>query len=236
MSASFPERLVLELQSFAERIGMEALDKRIEQVLESRKSVILGKVGKQIGAPKDFGKLVHKADCLKLILTSIGREDGERPADSSLYLERLDKAGFRFPREVYVHFPRSTGRFLIVDDSFKAEAEYHRAAAAYQARLALGSAFEGLKVLRIDPEQAPELSMKDITRAYRKRSLEVHPDKVAARAGADETPAQREQAVRQATEQFEKIKEAYDSIRELAESKGVAEDEKLSFFQLPAMS
>ena len=214
---------------------LESLDKRIEQILESRKNVILGKAGKQLGVTKDFGKLVEKADCLKLILASIGRE-GERRADSSLYLARLDKAGFRFPVELYLRFPRSSGRSLIVDASFKAEAEYHKAAAVYQAKLALGPAYDGLKALRIDPDKAPELSMKDITRAYRKLSLEVHPDKVAARASATETPAQREEAVRQATEQFNEIKTAYDDIRELAESKGVAEDEKLSFFKLPAMN
>ena len=213
---------------------VESLDKRIEQVLESRKDVILGKAGKQLGVPAGFGKLVHKADCLKLIVTDIVNEEDKPAAGSSPYLERLDRAGFRFPTDVYIPFPRRAGRSIIQDEAGRAQAEYVKAAAGYQARLALGPAFEGLKALRIEPEKAPELSMKDITRAYRKLSLEVHPDKVAARASATETPAQRKEAVRQATEQFNGIKTAYDSIRELAESKGVAEDEKLSFLKLPA--
>ena len=71
-----------------------------------------------------------------------------------------------------------------------------------------------LNALRIDPKSAPELSLKDIRSAYRKLSLEVHPDKVAARAKAAEIPGDlAEEAIQQATDQFNQVKQAYDLLQ-----------------------
>ena len=176
------------------------LDQHIGQISESR-NFILANADEQLEVPENFGDLVSHARVLQALS---GEERGEPPHE---YGRQLEDAGFSLPDSVHDH-----ARFL--DAANRLKYRCHTAAES-KARPWMNPEVRGaLNALRIDPKTASELSMKDIRSAYRKLSLEVHPDKVAARAKAAEIPENlAEEAVQQATEQFNQVKQAYDLLQ-----------------------